>query len=96
MFSMPTRARSPYKRNAERKFPVRIRIMLPDGGSGTLYDAIHEWLHHEMGQNGYAWTSDTIPGHYASAIYLPNVEVAHRLVEQFDLELLFIEEIKLI
>ena len=53
-------------------------------------------LHHEMGQNGYAWTSDTIPGHYASAIYLPNVEVAHRLVEQFDLELLFIEDMKLI
>ena len=70
--------------------------MLPDGGRVLLCNAIHEWLRQDVGNDGYAWASDTIPGHYASAIYLPNVEVAHRLVEQFDLELPYIEDMKLV
>ncbi|WP_298921115.1 hypothetical protein [uncultured Roseobacter sp.] len=67
----------------------------PELGHGLKLDAIHHWLDLELGRDNYAWTSDTQPGHNASAIYLPNTEIAHRLVEKFELELLFIEDMKL-
>lgn len=95
MFSMPNRARSPLKRNAERKFPIRVRVKTPELGYGLKLDAIHHWLRLELGGENFAWTSDSQPGHDASAIYLPNIEIAHRLVEKFDLELLLIEDMKL-
>lgn len=96
MFSMSTRARSPLKRNAERKFPIRVRIKAPEGGQALEVDAIYEWLRQEVGQGNYAWTSDSQPGFDASAVYLPSVEIAYRLVAEFDLELLYIEDMKLV
>ena len=96
MFSMSTRARSPLQRNAERKFPIRIRVKAPECGYGPKLDAMHLWLRQELGQGCYAWTGDAQPGQDASAIYLPDIETARRLVAKFELELLYIEDMKLV
>ncbi|WP_299631901.1 hypothetical protein [uncultured Roseobacter sp.] len=93
---MSTRARSPLKRNAEQKFPIRLRTKASDEDRILDADAIHEWLLRELGWGNYAWTGDNQPGHYANAFYLPNMDVARRLVETFDLELLHLEDMKLI
>ncbi len=95
MFRMATRARSSLKRNAERKFPIRIRVTVPECGHGKKLDAIHDWLRRELGAGQYAWASDSQPQRDASAIYLPTIEIALRLVNKFDLELLFFEDMKL-
>lgn len=95
MFQMPPRASSPLKRNAERKFPVRVRVKVPDCGYGMKLDAIHHWLRQELGAGNYAWASDMQHQQDASAIYLPTIEIAHRLVREFELELLFVEDMKL-
>lgn len=92
---MSNRAHSPLKRNAERKFPVRVRVKSPEVGYGLKLDAIHQWLRQELGWQNYAWASDAQPGQDATAIYLPNIEIAHRLVEEFELELLLVEDMKL-
>ncbi len=40
---------------AERRFPIRIRIAVPAGGLGTRLDEINEWLDANCGADG--WTS---------------------------------------
>lgn len=93
---MSNRARSPLKRNAERKFPIRLRIKESDEVRRLDVDAVYEWLSKELGWGNYAWTSDIQPGYYASSFYLPNLDVAQRLVETFDLELLYHKDIELV
>lgn len=58
-------------------------------------DSIHSWLRQELGAGNYALASDMQPQQDASAIYLPNIEIAHRLVREFELELLLVEDMKL-
>lgn len=96
MFPMSNRARSPLKRNAERKFPIRIRVKVPETGFGPKLADMHRWLNEECGSDGYVWASDSQPGHDATAIFLTDTETASRLVEAFGLELLFIEDVKLV
>ncbi|MDA8746634.1 hypothetical protein N9M66_00300 [Litoreibacter sp.] len=67
----------------------------PECGYGRKLDAIHRWLRQELGADNFAWASDSQPLQDASAIYLPTIEIAHRLVKEFDLELLFLEDLKL-
>ncbi|SLN63819.1 hypothetical protein ROA7450_03352 [Roseovarius albus] len=93
---MPNRARSPLKKNAESKFPVRVRIKTPELGYGRKLDEMFDWLNCEVGQNNYVWVSDRQPGHDASAVYLRSLDDAQKLVECFELELLFLEELKLV
>ena len=41
---------------AERRFPVRIRIGLPPDGLGSRLDRIKEWLGENCGSNAWAMT----------------------------------------
>ena len=41
---------------AEKRFPVRIRLALPPGGFGTRLTEIHTWLDENCGANGWAMT----------------------------------------
>jgi hypothetical protein len=47
-------ARQQVVREAERRFPVRIRIALPPDGLGTRLDQINEWLDANCGADGWA------------------------------------------
>lgn len=96
MFRMPTHSRSRLKLNAERRFPIRVRITTPEYGYGATYDAIHRWLLDEVGRGNFVWTSDNQPGHDASAVYLSDLDIAQRMVERFGLELLYLDEQKLV
>ena len=93
---MSTCSRSRLKPNAERKFPIRVRVKTPEKGSGAKFDAILRWLDREVDHGTYVWTSDNKPGHDASAVYLVDLEAAQRLVEEFGLELLYLEDHQLV
>jgi len=41
---------------AERRFPVRIRIGIPPDGLGSRLDRIKEWLDENFGANRWAMT----------------------------------------
>src|SRR5580700_7688100 len=47
-------ARQQVVREAERRFPVRIRIALPPDGLGTRLDQINEWLDANCGADAWA------------------------------------------
>ena len=44
------------RRMAERRFPVRIKIAVPDGGFGERLNQIQEWLDQNTGADGWAMT----------------------------------------
>ena len=41
---------------AERRFPVRIRLAIPDGGLGLRLAEMHAWLNQNCGADGWAMT----------------------------------------
>ena len=42
--------------DAERWFPVRIRIAVPDQGLGDRLNQVQEWLHQNVGADGWVIT----------------------------------------
>ena len=56
---------------AEKRFPVRIRLALPAGGFSTRLTEIHAWLDENCGANGWAMTPAGLRGvvNDAVAIY---------------------------
>ena len=63
---------------AERRFPVRIRLALPAGGFGTRLTAIHEWLDRNAGADGSAMTPSGVRGpvNDAVAVYFAVATIA--------------------
>jgi hypothetical protein len=53
---------------AERRFPVRIRIGVPSDGLGSRLDRIKEWLDENCGANGWAMTPSGTRGVLNDAI----------------------------
>ena len=47
---------------AERRFPVRIRIVVPPGGFGQRYAQITAWLDENCGADGWAMTPSGMRG----------------------------------
>ena len=47
---------------AERRFPVRIRLALPAGGLGERLDQIQRWLDDTCGADGWAMTPSGLRG----------------------------------
>ena len=41
---------------AERQFPVRIRLSIPVGGLGRRLNQMHKWLDENAGADGWAMT----------------------------------------
>ena len=56
---------------AERRFPVRIKLALPSGGLGERLDQMHAWLDEKCGADGWAVTPSGLRGvvNDAVAIY---------------------------
>lgn len=89
-----TRSRSPAKRNAEQKFPIRIRIKIPEDGFSKAHDELYRRLQEAYGPHGYFIMSDMVPGQDAIAVYLPDLEGLKHL-EGLGMELCLLDEMKL-
>jgi|ERR1700730_7280044 len=66
------RAAQQAARDAERRFPVRIRIAVPPEGLGSRLDQIISWLDANCGADGWTSTPSSTRGvvNDALAIYL--------------------------
>ena len=61
---------------AERRFPVRVRVAVPPDGLGTRLDRIKAWLDDNCGAEGWAMTpaglrgvlNDAIAVHFGDAV----------------------------
>jgi hypothetical protein len=49
-------------RDAERRFPVRIRIGIPPGGLGSRLGQMNAWLDANCGADGWAMTPSGTSG----------------------------------
>ena len=67
---------------AERRFPVRIRIAVPPAGLGGRLDQIKAWLDENTGANGWAMTPSGTRGvlNDAASIYFADVALAGAFV----------------
>lgn len=73
---------------AERHFPVRVRVAVPQGGFGLQFDAMFSWLDQRVGKDRY-WHgggSRTL-GAEAVCFYFLTLDTAREFVEQFGCEL---------
>ena len=79
--------RAPQKavREAERRFPVRIRIAVPPEGLGTRLDQIFIWLDANCGADGWTSAPSSTRGvvNDALAIYFADVTLASAFVARW-------------
>jgi hypothetical protein len=70
---------------AERRFPVRIRIAVPPEGLGTRLDAIKAWLDDNCGAEGWALTPSGLRGvvNDAVAVYFSDAALAGGFVARW-------------
>ena len=69
---------------AERRFPVRIRIAA-DQGLGTRLNQMHHWLDQNAGADGWAMTPSGTRGivNDAAAIYFADATIASAFVARW-------------
>jgi hypothetical protein len=69
---------------AERRFPVRIRVAIPQDGIARLAE-IYAWLDQNCGADGWAMTPAGLRGvvNDAVAIYLPDTMLAGAFVARW-------------
>ena len=67
---------------AERRFPVRVRIAMPAGGLGERLNQMQSWLDQNAGADGWAMTPSGIRGvvNDAVAVHLADVVIASAFV----------------
>src|SRR5579872_3742343 len=70
---------------AERRFPVRIRIAVPPHGLGTRLDELKAWLDDNCGAEGWAMTPSGLRGvvNDAVAVYFSNAALAGAFVARW-------------
>jgi hypothetical protein len=70
---------------AERRFPVRIRIAVPPDGFGPRLDQIKEWLDENCGASGWAMTPSGTRGvlNDALSIYFADPSLATAFVARW-------------
>ena len=70
---------------AERRFPVRIRIAVPPDGLGTRLDRIKAWLDDNCGADGWAITPSGLRGvvNDAVAVYFCDAALAGAFVARW-------------
>jgi hypothetical protein len=71
--------------NAERRFPVRIRVGVPPGGFGQRHSQMTAWLDENCGADGWAMTSSGMRGvlNDAVSIYLLDATLASAFVARW-------------
>ena len=80
-----TRASMLAQRQAERQFPVRVRIAVPPEGLGRQLEIIHGWLDETCGAEGCAAAPAGLAGvvNDAIAFYFADAALAHAFVARF-------------
>src|ERR1700758_5331044 len=75
------RAAQQAAREAERRFPVRVRIAVPPEGLGSRLDQIIAWLDANCGADGWTSTPSSIRGvvNDALAVYFLDATIASAL-----------------
>jgi hypothetical protein len=70
---------------AERRFPVRIRIAVPAGGFGGRLNQMQGWLDQNAGADGWAMTPSSIRGvvNDAVAVHFADVAIASAFVARW-------------
>jgi len=70
---------------AERRFPVRIRVAQPATGFGVRLTAMHRWLDENCGADGWAVTPSGLRSvvNDAVAIYFPDTALATAFVARW-------------
>jgi hypothetical protein len=70
---------------AERRFPVRVRIAVPPEGLGVRLDAIKTWLDDNCGADGWAMTPSGLRGvvNDAVAVYFRDAMLAGAFVARW-------------
>src|SRR6266513_5457603 len=70
---------------AERRFPVRIRVEVPEGGFGRRLMELNAWLDENCGADGWAITPTGLRGviNDAVAIYLADTALASAFVARW-------------
>jgi hypothetical protein len=73
------------RRQAERHFPVRVRIALPPEGLGRQIEIMHAWLDQTCGVDGWATAPAGLIGviNDAIAFYFHSAAFAHAFVVRF-------------
>jgi hypothetical protein len=72
-------------REAERQFPVRVRIAVPPGGLGRQLPLMHAWLDEVCGPAGWTSAAAGMIGvmNDAVAFYFDGAALAHAFVNRF-------------
>jgi hypothetical protein len=80
-----TRASNQAWRQAERRFPVRMRIAVPSEGLGHQIEIMHAWLDQTCGTDGWAMARAGFVGiiNDAIALYFEDAAFAHAFVARF-------------
>ena len=80
-----TRASKRAQREAERHYPVRVRIAVPPEGLGRQLEIIHAWLDETCGIDGWATSPAGLAGilNDAIAFYFADAAFAHAFVARF-------------
>ena len=80
-----TRASMRAQRQAERRFPVRVRIAVPPEGLGCQLEIIHARLDETCGAEGWAAAPAGLAGvvNDAIAFYFADAAFAHAFVARF-------------
>jgi hypothetical protein len=70
---------------AERRFPVRIKLAVPDGGFGRHLAEINRWLDENCGADAWAMTPAGLRGvvNDAVAIYFEDAALASAFVTRW-------------
>ena len=73
------------QREAERQFPVRVRIAVPPGGLGRQLETMHAWLEQVCGMTGWMSAPAGLIGvmNDAVAFYFDDAAFAHAFVNRF-------------
>ena len=73
------------QRQAERQFPVRVRIAVPPEGLGRQLEIIHAWLDETCGVEGWAVAPAGLAGvvNDALSFYFADAAFAHAFVARF-------------
>ena len=70
---------------AERRFPVRVRLAIPTGGLGERLNQMHAWLDQNAGADGWAMTPSGIRTviNDAVAVYFADAEITSAFVARW-------------
>jgi hypothetical protein len=81
---MPGNPRQIY-RDAERRFPVRVRIAVPEGGFGRQFAVMHDWLDAVCGDGGWSSAPAGLIGiaNDTVAFYFDDAALAQAFVNRF-------------